>query len=150
MRFLANTSTHTHLVTARSAATTRALAAMGTSCAHFVETHGRLGKPAMTLLHMRAHAAERHSNGYVSAASFTFRVLQELACVNVEWNARIETAIAGMFSLVAGQAFMPGDPQPPVWEDDRACACVCGFWGVFALFRSRLAYYRTGIHGVAI
>ena len=72
----------------------------------------------MTLLHTLAHAAELHSNGFVSAASFTLRVLQELACVNVEWNTRIETAVAGMFSLVAGQAFMPGDLRPPVWEDD--------------------------------
>ena len=83
-----------------------------------VETHGRLGTPAMTLLHTLAHAAEHHSNGFVSAASFTLRVLQELACVNVEWNARIETTVAGIFSLVAGQAFMSGDPRPPVWEDD--------------------------------
>ena len=72
----------------------------------------------MKLLDTLAHAAERHSNGFVSAAGFKSRVLQELAAVHVEWNARIEVAVASMFSLAAGQEFMPAHAQPSTSEDE--------------------------------
>ena len=109
-----------------------------------VETHGRVGKPAMTLLHILAHAAERHSNGFVSAESFTSCVLHQLACANVDWNARIETAVAGMFALVAGQAFMPEDPRPQcgrVTKRARVWLLGCLCLGLLSTYRT--VDYRT-------
>ena len=88
---------------------------------------------SMELRYNPASVCDAHP--WHSAASITLRVLQELACVNMEWDARAATAVAGMFSLVAGQAFKLGDPRPAVWEEAQACAWVCGFEGVCACYR---------------
>ena len=77
-----------------------------------METHGRLGAPAMKLLGRIARRAVQNSGGAVSAAQFVEGTLQELGACMCKYNARIERAVATNFCLGAGKRFMPGLARP--------------------------------------
>ena len=78
-----------------------------------VETHGRLGRPAMQLLNKLGHLAEQRSRGLLRHAQFVERALQRFAVLGVQWNARMETHTAGDLALSPGREYLPGDAVPP-------------------------------------
>ena len=85
-----------------------------------IETHGHLDKPAMTLLHSLANAAERYSSGFVGAESFMSSLPQEFATVNVKWNARTGTTLSvSCCTSVRTRNLQCGTMK------ERACICVC-------------------------
>ena len=60
-----------------------------------VETHGRLGLPAMALLGQLGSAASEASLGAFSKTQFVNGVLQQLSAVLNKYNSRMEASVAG-------------------------------------------------------
>ena len=78
-----------------------------------VETHDRLGRPAMQLLNKLGHLAEQRSRGLLRHAQFVERAQQRFAVSGVEWNTRMEAHAAGNLALASGREYLPGDAVPP-------------------------------------
>jgi hypothetical protein len=75
-----------------------------------METYGRLGQPAMNLLHQLGDEAA--GSGGVTRATFVSGALRELSVGLVKGNFWLYRASAGMLARASGSSFRPGLSQP--------------------------------------
>jgi hypothetical protein len=71
-----------------------------------VESLGRLGAPALSLLTKLGHTAAEASAGAFSSRQFVEGVLQEISIILAHYNRRMEVAVAGFVLRPPGREYM--------------------------------------------
>jgi hypothetical protein len=83
-----------------------------------VESHGRLGAPAMKLVSDLGRRVAEASGGVLRSGSFVEGVLQDISVALCRFNARIESTVAGYFAIGAGRDFMQALGTPSCDVED--------------------------------
>jgi hypothetical protein len=82
------------------------------------ETHGRLGKPFMTLISDLGDLAVGRGEGTFTKGQFISGLLREISVHLCRFNARLEQGVSGFFAKARGHCLRHGRTQPTADVED--------------------------------